>query len=321
MVGKKEKEAMMSSAIKPGQEPMSYKAKQFCYNNDTGAFMGRTASSWGKICLFYVLFYIVLAAFFALFMLVLYYTLDPRIPKYQQDDSLIGTSPGLGFRPMPNDSNSLSTLIWYKGTSAKDYKYWVDTLQGFLEDYRKPGSTAGRGANIQSCDFDLPVAAGKVCGVDIRSWAPCTFENYYNYHYQAPCIFLKLNKIYGWRPEFYDDVDDLPEKMPYDLKEFIRSEGNRSSNYLRTVWVTCEGESPADVENLGAIDYIPRQGFPGYYFPYENSEGYLSPLVAVHIKGPKTGILINIECKAWAKNIIHNRKERLGSVHYELMID
>lgn len=33
------------------------------------------------------------------------------------------------------------------------------------------------------------------------------------------------------------------------------------------------------------------------------------------------GILINIECKAWAKNIHHDRHDRLGSVHFELMID
>jgi hypothetical protein len=33
------------------------------------------------------------------------------------------------------------------------------------------------------------------------------------------------------------------------------------------------------------------------------------------------GILINIECKAWARNIIHDRQERVGMVHFELMID
>lgn len=55
---------------------------------------------------------------------------------------------------------------------------------------------------------------------------------------------------------------------------------------MNTVWVSCEGENPADVENIGPIEYYPRQGFPGYYFPYENSEGYLSPLVAVHFTKP-----------------------------------
>ncbi|XP_014281487.1 sodium/potassium-transporting ATPase subunit beta-2 [Halyomorpha halys] len=321
MGSKKEQEAMINNDYPVGKEPWSYQAKRFIYNRDNGAFMGRTASSWAKIWTFYIIFYACLAALFALCMLILYYTLDPRIPKYRLEDSLIGTSPGMGFRPMPNDSNSLSTLIWYRGTGKDDYKYWVDSIQKFLEDYRKPGSTPGRGANIQSCDFDIPVAPGKVCGVDVKSWYPCTFENFYSYHYQAPCIFIKLNRVYGWKPEYYNDVEALPDEMPTTLKEFIRGEANKSENYLKTVWVSCEGESPADVENLGPVHYLPRQGFPGFYFPYENSEGYLSPLVAVHLQRPKTGILINIECRAWAKNIIHNRKERRGSVHFELMID
>jgi sodium/potassium-transporting ATPase subunit beta len=33
------------------------------------------------------------------------------------------------------------------------------------------------------------------------------------------------------------------------------------------------------------------------------------------------GVLINIECKAWANNIQHDRADRRGSVHFELMID
>ena len=33
------------------------------------------------------------------------------------------------------------------------------------------------------------------------------------------------------------------------------------------------------------------------------------------------GVLMSIECKAWAKNIKHNSMDRQGSVHFELMID
>lgn len=54
------------------------------------------------------------------------------------------------------------------------------------------------------------------------------------------------------------------------------------------VWVSCEGENPADVENIGSISYYPLQGFPAYYFPFKNLEGYLPPLVAVHFSGPKS---------------------------------
>lgn len=56
---------------------------------------------------------------------------------------------------------------------------------------------------------------------------------------------------------------------------------------INTVWVDCEGENPADAENIGPIKYYPHRGFPAYYFPFKNLEGYLSPLVAVNFEEPK----------------------------------
>lgn len=47
------------------------------------------------------------------------------------------------------------------------------------------------------------------------------------------------------------------------------------------VWVSCEGENPADVENIKSRDYYPRMGFPSFYFPFKNIEGYIPPIVAV----------------------------------------
>jgi sodium/potassium-transporting ATPase subunit beta len=57
---------------------------------------------------------------------------------------------------------------------------------------------------------------------------------------------------------------------------------------LNTIWVSCEGESPADVENIGPVTYIPGRGFPGYFYPYKNSEGYLSPVMAIHFERPRS---------------------------------
>jgi hypothetical protein len=53
---------------------------------------------------------------------------------------------------------------------------------------------------------------------------------------------------------------------------------------LNTVWLSCEGVDPADSEFIGTVEYIPFQGFPGYYFPFLGVRNYLSPLVAVHFK-------------------------------------
>lgn len=58
------------------------------------------------------------------------------------------------------------------------------------------------------------------------------------------------------------------------------------------VWVSCHGETPADKELIGPIKYLPYPGFPGYFYPYQNAEGYLSPLVAIHLEKPKSEYII-----------------------------
>ena len=48
------------------------------------------------------------------------------------------------------------------------------------------------------------------------------------------------------------------------------------------------------------------------YFPYLNQKGYESPLVAVQFLSPKLNVRIRIVCKAWAKNIDHDRNKKHG---------
>lgn len=110
----------------------------------------------GKIGLFYLIFYGVLAALVAICFWGFFQTLDPRIPRWQLERSIIGTNPGklyilrmnisrtsilyfillfvgLGFRPQPPLENVESTLIWYRGTDSENFKYWIDSLESFLK--------------------------------------------------------------------------------------------------------------------------------------------------------------------------------------------
>ncbi|KAJ8680596.1 hypothetical protein QAD02_016383 [Eretmocerus hayati] len=302
-------------------EPKMGKWESFCtfmWNSETGQFMGRTGSSWGKILLFYLIFYTVLSIFFGGMLAIFYQTLDPNHPKWTLEGSVIGTNPGLGFRPMPPESNVDSTLIWYKASDEGNFRHWTQALDAFLEDYNKTGKGAKDQEHRVPCDYGRPAPPGKVCDVTVSEWHPCTKANFYNYRKGAPCIFLKLNKIFDWIPEYFNDTSKLPDNIPTDLRNHI---ANKKMQDRDTVWVSCGGENPADVENIGPIQYIPRRGFPGFYFPFRNQPGYLSPLVAVFFEKPQPHVLINIECKAWAHNIHHDRFERRGSVHFELMVD
>ncbi|KAH1004834.1 hypothetical protein HUJ05_005604 [Dendroctonus ponderosae] len=245
----------------------------FLWNSETKQFLGRTGASWAKILIFYLLFYAVLAGFFSAMLVVFYQTIDYKIPKWQLEKSIIGKSPGLGFRPMPPESNIDSTLIWYKSSDKGNVQHWQRELNKFLIQYNR--SNNAHADKLEECrQFQTP-APGKVCNVRLdQQWHPC--------------------------------------------KEILEAEGK---NQHQVVWVSCEGENVADKEHIGPVRYIPQKGFPSQYFPYTNQEGYLSPLVAVHFEKPKRGVLINIECKAWARNIVHDRVDRRGSVHFELMID
>lgn len=87
----------------------------------------------GKILLFYLIFYVVLALFFMGLWCLFATTLSEDKPKYELKDSIIGDNPGLGFRPMPPESNVESTLIWYEKNNANNSKYWVDEIDSFLD--------------------------------------------------------------------------------------------------------------------------------------------------------------------------------------------
>ncbi|XP_058986058.1 sodium/potassium-transporting ATPase subunit beta-2 isoform X1 [Musca domestica] len=293
--------------------------KKFLWNSDTSQCLGRTGGSWAKILIFYVIFYVALTGFFAAMLAVFYQTLEVDKPKWTLDNGLIGSNPGLGFRPMPPEANVESTLVWYESSRPDNYKYWVEETARFLKAVSFPYDDLPKGNQV-NCSFENPPPPGKVCGIDRAQFAPCTEENNFGYNLARPCVFLKLNKIYNWVPEIYNDTKTVPEHMPTELKRHITEKNSLRPHETNVVWVSCEGENPADVENIKARDYYPRMGFPWFYFPFKNIEGYVPPIVAVQFT-VETGVLINIECKAWARNIHHDRSERRGSVHFELMVD
>jgi len=46
-----------------------------------------------------------------------------------------------------------------------------------------------------------------------------------------------------------------------------------------------------------------------------------SPAIAVQFDNVIQGQLLHIECKVWFKGVIHDRKERMGLVHFEVMVE
>lgn len=58
-------------------------------------------------------------------------TLNNESPKWQLGESLIGTNPGLGFRPMAHDVDQ-GSLIWYDSSNQTQINYWTNLLDDFM---------------------------------------------------------------------------------------------------------------------------------------------------------------------------------------------
>ena len=310
-----------ATAIKPverhGWEAFSW----FMYDKNTGAIMGRTPMSWFLITVFYIIYYSCLAGFWALCMFIFYQFIEDHQPRWQQDAGLIGRSPALGVRPGQDDSIIESSVIIFNHDNPKDdenipgYKQWVDRLDNYLEPY-KTAKANGVDCNEKfvkidgNAEFD---AEGKFCKFNITKLGPCV-EGNHGFDSASPCLILKLNKIFGLEHEYHEDTA-LPEEMPAELKARIGAATDKNQ-----VWVSCKAEFPADKEGVESLELFPKDGgFPSYYFPYLKQEGYQSPLVAVRINNITPGQLIHVECRAWAKNIKYNRRDRVGIVRFEVM--
>jgi len=287
--------------------------------------------SWFKITGFYLVFFTCLGLFsVAMFGIFHKLSISEDRPRWTLADSLIGTNPGVGFRPMPDqDKTPESTLIWIHSEHDKESSYWTDQLNTFFTNgyTNKTGKTCTYGG--EKADKE------KACDVDVVNIDGCNNETGYGYTGKraTPCVLLKLNRIFDWEPNSYTDASDLPENMPQVLQDKIKSLATSKAKELQSIWITCQGENVADREHLkeGGFEYYTpgvkgiNKDFgmiPNYYFPFSKQEYYQSPFIFVRFPKLMRNVLIQVECRAWAQNLDYDRQFRLGSgTHFELMLD
>ena len=254
-------------------------------------------------------------------MVIFLQTVSYEEPKWQTENSIIGESPGLGLRPgQEPDLIDSSIIVFNKDSKNTDqennWQEWAERISSFLESY----TAAKNETKGKNCDADgIKATKDKACLFDIEKLGACGKSNY-GYDQGKPCIFLKLNRIYGLENKEYN-AEELPEDMPEELKTHIGKQTNKDQ-----VWVHCQGKNPADKEILENIEYYPAtRGFSNNYFPYMRQDDYLNPLVAVQFSprlegGRGIGQLIHIECRAWAQNIGYNRRDKIGCTAFELQV-
>lgn len=285
------------------------KFRQYFWNRQDHTVCNRTGGNWLKLTIFYLTFLTIIFGLLLVFLFVSTNILrglnTPLVPK----NNLAKISPGVGFHP--NIVNKNSPLIWYNvhqqsyaDVHAEQYVRYVDRFLAKYEDtensFRYTDCTRAKRK------------PGTLCLFQKNQLGPCGAGDY-GYMDKKPCFYLKLNKLRGWTPEFYE-TDDLPREMPRHLQNTVQNE-----TYSKYIWVHCEGVNPHDQQHVGAISYFPKQGFMGDFFPYDGSKDYLPPLVAVKLDNIRPGFLVNIKCTSWAKNI--NRDVNSNNIEINFYLD
>lgn len=284
-------------------QPAKSGFSSFLYDKDAGTCLGRTPRSWVEITVFYIIFYACLAGFWIACLAVFVQTLDDKVPRYYGKGTIIGVNPGMGYQPWIKDDPD-STLIRFNVKDPKSYKKYIDSLEDFLSRYENTNDTRicdGKQSNTdeteESCRFDL----------DIFNKKGCSKGQNFGFDKGTPCIVVTLNRLIGWEPTSYPD-DSAPESIKGRYKP-------------GDIGINCDGEYEPDAEHIGTIDYIPPNGIPGKYYPYKVMKNYHQPIAMVKFTSLPKNKVVLVECKAYAYNILHDSTDRLGLVHFELLVE
>lgn len=301
-------------AGKGQKKGMGQKVRNCCnsiWNPQKKEFLGRTGSSWAKIGVFYIIFYSCLAGFFAIMMVGFFATLDENAPTMQKMYSLIKQNPGMGFRPMYNKD---STLVKFNASNETTYQQEIDDIiyylrvNSYLDDKNHTSNITHNTDGTKLFSIDEATVGG--C-----PYYPNDRYKSFGYGDGKPCVMLKINKVFDWMPENFDN-----DTAGADFKKAAVA-AMRHDPDPNQIGVSCEGENDGDIDNLGEPSFSPSNGFSFEYFPYKGDKQYRAPIVFASFPNVKKGVVIQVWCKLWVKNIKHHKNDKAGSVHFELLVD
>jgi len=140
-----------------------------------------------------------------------------------------------------------------------------------------------------------------------------------------PCFFIKLNKIFGFKPQGIskadldsDDQMKLDERVYKEMPDDIRNAITDDS--ADKVYFDCQGRFPADREGM-KLEFFPAHKSISIskHFPYMGGN-YQSPLLAVKVIPEIKDQLLHIECRVWYRDVQHVSKDKSGLTQFEVMI-
>uniref|UniRef100_A0A672GIE4 Sodium/potassium-transporting ATPase subunit beta n=1 Tax=Salarias fasciatus TaxID=181472 RepID=A0A672GIE4_SALFA len=169
---KKERTEEKKKEVKEVKEP----AMGFIYNRRTGEFLGRTASSWGLILLFYLVFYGFLAAMFLLTMWVMLLTLDDNVPKHQDRVPSPGESP----RGWSQLGLLVIVVLWLCVSAYEDSRQEQNELCLVGEYTLQDGEPLKK-----ACQFKR----------SLLRYCSGLSDTSFGYSDGKPCVLIKMNRV------------------------------------------------------------------------------------------------------------------------------
>ncbi|KAL8608801.1 hypothetical protein ACOMHN_059483 [Nucella lapillus] len=244
----------------------------FVWNGDEKTFLGRGGRSWAEIGVFYLIYYICLAGFFVGMLAVFYQTVDQKRPKLTGESSLLKANPGMGFQPMPDVEYTLIRFRYQADTITPNVKSIKKILKPYIE----------LAADKKGKDCSKGKSEGESCRVEVAALTEeCNVDNEFGFRkdISQPCVLLRLNKIFDWKPEEFTEQNINSSGASDELKKKILKRPDM-------IYIECVGENPADRDNIGPIKYYPEQGFPHYFYPFTNQPDYMAPVIFVQFMRP-----------------------------------
>uniref|UniRef100_A0A672GGY6 Sodium/potassium-transporting ATPase subunit beta n=1 Tax=Salarias fasciatus TaxID=181472 RepID=A0A672GGY6_SALFA len=280
---KKERTEEKKKEVKEVKEP----AMGFIYNRRTGEFLGRTASSWGLILLFYLVFYGFLAAMFLLTMWVMLLTLDDNVPKHQDRVP----SPGLVIRPHAAE-------ISFNRSNPADYSGYVQQLHQFLQPYEDSRQEQNELCLVGEYTLQDGEPLKKACQFKRSLLRYCSglSDTSFGYSDGKPCVLIKMNRIIGLKP-IGDPYVNCTSKVP-------------------------DGNAPLEMLYFPSDGRIDKMFFP--YYGKKAHPDYVQPLVAVKLLLTKEDYNVEqtVECKLEGSDLRNNddRDKSLGRVIFRVKV-
>ncbi|KAH8374604.1 hypothetical protein KR200_001988, partial [Drosophila serrata] len=220
------------------------------FDMDEKKLFGRTAWAWLRITLFYLTLYIIISIIAGFWILLFKYVLISK-------DHPMSAKKTPGVSLVPHNSTTISFIPHEPATIYPI----ADTIEEFLLSLKD-----------NAMDF----------------FSDFNEDELWGYKTGKPCIFVRLNKVIGFKPDTYDTPEELPKDAPSELVDIIRKHGGSPR-----IWLSYKANSKPSPTILY---------YPGPFFDTTRMSG-VERVVAVQLNNMPANVDVELDFKVWARNI------------------